>query len=246
MTNAHQFFTFNKLIDRVNRSTMQEAERKCHQAHRTPGILHCLILLVCLAGPSFYAHSHGGRHPERTDQRDAGWLSRAEPASAVVWASPKLLKSGEVELSILHVFKGDLLPSSLIVTPVSVSRAKAQGSDPQLVFLTRHDESEQSNGWHWSIGRHDTETKAPSLEAAAGYFNLIELQEMERCTPELATLLAGITFQTPRWLSKLALLDSFGLCKSQVPRLTKNTRAYLRQAQQDHQSGGKKASPSAD
>ena len=55
------------------------------------------------------AFGHGGRHPERVDQRDAGWLSRLGPAQAVLWASPTLLKDGRVQLAIQHTFKGELL-----------------------------------------------------------------------------------------------------------------------------------------
>ena len=189
------------------------------------------------------ALGHGGRHPERVDQRDAGWLSRLGPAQAVLWASPTLLEDGRVELVVHHNFKGELLPATLEVSPVSVSRAKAQGSSPQLIYLTNHQEDGQESGWHWSIGRHDLELKSATLPIVKSYIGLSKLMEDGRCSGQLAEILAGITYQTPTWLSKVALLDAFGICKSSLPRLTKTSRAYLREAQRRHQSGHRRASP---
>ena len=124
-----------------------------------------------------------------------------------------------------------------------MSRAKAQGSTPQLIFLTNHQEEDQESEWHWSIGRHDLELKSATLPIVESYIGLSKLMEDGRCSSELAELLAGITFQTPTWQSKVALLDAFGICKSLLPRLTKTSRSYLREAQRRHQSGHRRASP---
>lgn len=215
------------------------------ESHRWVGLgLSYFILwsaLTMLIGS--VALGHGGRHPERVDQRDAGWLSRLGPAQAVLWASPTLLKDGRVQLVVHHTFKGELLPATLEVSPVSVSRAKAQGPAPQLIFLTNHQEEDQEIGWHWSIGRHDLELKSATLAIVESYIGLSKLMEDGRCSGQLAEILAGITYQTPTWQSKVALLDAFGICKSLLPRLTKTSRAYLREAQRRHQSGHRRASP---
>ena len=202
-----------------------------------------LTLFVGLLGLTTVASAHGGRHPERVDQRDAGWLTRLERAQAVLWAEPNLTADGMVALKVLHVFKGDLIKPSVTASPVSVSRAKAQGKEAQVIFLTNHDTDEAEPGWHWSIGRHDLELRAPNLEAAKNYFSLQAMQANGNCTSELAEVLAGVTFQTPVWQSKLALLDAFGICKSFLPRITKASRVYLREAQRSHQSRQKQASP---
>ena len=208
-----------------------------------------LLFLVGLLGLTTVASAHGGRHPERVDQRDAGWLTRLQKAHAVLWAEPRLATDGLVELKVLHVFKGELIGPSLRAAPVSVSRAKAQGNEAQVIFLTHHDADENDettkadSGWHWSIGRHDLELKAPSLAAAKNYFSLQTLQVDGLCSGELAEVLSGVTYQSPVWQSKLALLDAFGICKSHLPRITKVSRVYLREAQRSHQSRQRRASP---
>ena len=190
------------------------------------------------------AWSHGGRHSERVDQRDAGWLTRFARANVVVWGVPELDEVGRARFKILETLKG-LLPvaEEIVARPVSNARAKAVGIAPQLIFLFSHEEQDSKEPWHWSIGRHDSTTPAPGLEEAKAYLSLYRYMRGGQCTPQLAQILAGITHQTPDWQSKIALLDAFGLCKLELPKLSKSERIYLRSAQRRHQSSQKKAAP---
>ena len=220
---------------------MNAVGRTLNQSNRP--IRAQLILSLILLFASSTAWSHGGRHSERVDQRDAGWLTRFDRANLVVWGTPELDEVGRARFKILTTLKGLPPAEEIVARPVSNARAKAVGTEPQLIFLFSHEEEDSKEPWHWSIGRHDSTTRAPGLKEVQAYLALYRYMGDGRCTPDLAQILAGITHQTPDWQSKIALLDAFGLCKLELPRLSKSERIYLRSAQQRHQSGQKKAAP---
>ena len=210
-------------------------------AHKPKNLRIALGLLLLFAWST--AWGHGGRHSERVDQRDAGWLTRFDRANLVVWGIPELDEVGRARFKIFETLKGLPPAEEIVARPVSSARAKAVGIKPQLIFLFSHEEQDSKEPWHWSIGRHDSTNRAPGLEEAKAYLDLYRYVHEGRCTPGLAQILAGITHQTPDWQSKTALLDAFGLCKLELPKLSKSERIYLRSAQRRHQSGQKKAAP---
>ena len=91
------------------------------------------------------AWGHGGRHSERVDQRDAGWLTRFDRANLVVWGIPELDEVGRARFKILETLKGLPAAQEIVARPVSNARAKAVGIKPQLIFLFSHEEQDSRN-----------------------------------------------------------------------------------------------------
>lgn len=206
--------------------------------------LAALVVGILIALTPMSADAHGGRHLERFDRRDAGWLSRWSAANLILWATPRYDSlSNRAEFEVLKVLKGAPKKTRFVAVPESSSRAKALGTHPQLIFLIQHEAAPAHVPFHWSIGRHDHQKEPISIENVEDYIGLQKLMKRGKCTLRLTETLMGLTFQTPIWLSKIALLDAFDLCKSFLPKLSVTGRHYLREAQRRHRSGHKRASP---
>ena len=207
-------------------------------------VLWTLSTAFILGLLSAQAAAHGGRHSENFDRRDSGWLSRWNAAAMVIWGTPRYnAETNRADIEILKVLKSAPYDGSVVAVPESPTRAKALGTEPQLIFLTRHEAAPDHVPFHWSIGRHDHRKEVLTIENVENYFTLQVLVKKGKCTRQLAETLAGLTYQTPPWLSKLSLLDAFDFCRSFLPKVSPVSRHYLREGQRRHQSGHKQAAP---
>ena len=87
---------------------MSVSNENNHRIKQAKGLRLALKLILLFASST--AWGHGGRHSERVDQRDAGWLTRFDRANLVVWGTPELDEVGRARFKILETLKG--LPAS--------------------------------------------------------------------------------------------------------------------------------------